>query len=457
MTGQESKNKYRIFSLGTNNWQSKDEPAPGSGILHKTHHEIFNKMEGVESYSMWPSKTQRTPKDVGDYKVLELEHDIPICESYSPNSSYRWHSMPGEEVENYFTNLYDGSENFINEIENGKGSFNLFLAHHTFMNSVAMTAINKGRIKTGKQRVPLGVFAHGTAMKMYDNELNGLKEFQNRSFYDAMVKSGIFDSKTGDVDVVFTISKEEKENFQRLFPKYNEEDVVVSGNGFNTNIFYPFEKRPKLGNALEEIVSLPDGKEIPDWDKFDKSVVFTGKFADWKRLDSLLLASNGYTRVLKDRKNWDVATIIAGTGPDEETRNFYYDFARKFGSKNIYFIGSQDQPTLAKINNAADIGVYPSKGEPFGLVHIEGMASGLPVIGADSGGPKDFVKPEHGYLIPETENKMEFAQNLSHVVQKALVEDWKKTKGPGAAIYAHKNFTPEAQCNQILDEVEKRV
>jgi glycosyltransferase involved in cell wall biosynthesis len=37
----------------------------------------------------------------------------------------------------------------------------------------------------------------------------------------------------------------------------------------------------------------------------------------------------------------------------------------------------------------------------MGMVFIEAMACGTPVIGADSGGPKDFVTPAVGALVPE--------------------------------------------------------
>merc|ERR1719502_543444 len=94
-----------IFQLGTNNWQrpKKDgsgelEFAPGSGVLHEAHHNAYNKMDGVKSYSMYPSKNQGQPAEAdADYAVFELDHDIPICESASPNSSKRWHGMSEEE------------------------------------------------------------------------------------------------------------------------------------------------------------------------------------------------------------------------------------------------------------------------------------------------------------------------------------------------------------------------
>ena len=40
---------------------------------------------------MYPSRVQRSRTD--DVRVFALDHDIPICESISPVSSYRWHAM----------------------------------------------------------------------------------------------------------------------------------------------------------------------------------------------------------------------------------------------------------------------------------------------------------------------------------------------------------------------------
>ena len=42
-----------------------------------------------------------------------------------------------------------------------------------------------------------------------------------------------------------------------------------------------------------------------------------------------------------------------------------------------------------------------SRKEPFGMVFIECMACGTPTIGANSGGPTEFVKPEQGVLVDE--------------------------------------------------------
>ena len=85
-----------MFHIGTNNWQRQGEFAPGSGILHASMHDTFNSMPGVKCYSIFPSKVQTDPTDDPTFKVFKLSHDIPICESVSPNSSFRWHSMDDE-------------------------------------------------------------------------------------------------------------------------------------------------------------------------------------------------------------------------------------------------------------------------------------------------------------------------------------------------------------------------
>jgi glycosyltransferase involved in cell wall biosynthesis len=447
-----------IFQLGTNNWQRDGEFAPGSGILHEAHHHAFNALPGVRAYSMYPSRRQRFRQE--DVRVFELDHDIPICESVSPVSSYRWHSMSEAEVAAYRKRLTDEVAGWIDEIEAASGdTFGLAIAHHAFMNTVVLRDVNRRRVAAGKPRMSVLCFAHGTELKMYANERRGdqPEEFPLR-FLPFMRAERIFDFADPEhgVDVVVAISAEQVEAFLDVFPEFPRERVILSPNGYNQEAFHPiegayadrervlagFETRPPEGSDRRPEPVAPKGG-------FDAVVAFCGKFADWKRLDAVLRAAAIYER--GERR---VATLVIGSGPPEAQARMH-DLAAELGLRRTYFLGPRPQDELATLFTCADVGCFPSYREPFGLVFIECMACGTPVIGADSGGPRDFVVPEVGVLVPETADPKALAASLAGAVDRALDEDWKRTKGPAARAYAADNFSVVHQVSELLAAVDR--
>jgi glycosyltransferase involved in cell wall biosynthesis len=118
-------------------------------------------------------------------------------------------------------------------------------------------------------------------------------------------------------------------------------------------------------------------------------------------------------------------------------------------------VGPRQQDELTTLFNCADVGCFPSYREPFGLVFIECMACGTPVIGANSGGPRDFVTSEVGTLVPETDDRQELAHSLAVAVTTAIEEDWKQTKGPVAQVYVKENFSVVKQVSDLLAAVER--
>ena len=447
-----------IFQLGTNNWQRGGEFAPGSGILHEAHHHAYNDLPGIRCYSMYPSRKQRIRDE--DVRVFELEHDIPICESVSPVSSYRWHGMSEDEVAAYRKRLTDEVSSWIDEIEAGSDDrFELAVAHHAFMNTVVMRDVIRRRAAAGRGTMPLLAFAHGTELKMYSGEKRGDNptEFPLR-FLPFMQGEKVFDYADPEhgVDVAASISSEQIEALVGVFPEFPRERVVLSHNGYNQRVFHVepgvyadraavlagFTTQPPEGTGrLPEPVAPPDG--------FDAVVAFCGKFADWKRLDALLRAAAIYERHEKK-----ILTLVAGSGPHEAQVQMH-DLADELGLRRTYFLGPRPQDELTTLFNCADVGCFPSYREPFGLVFIECMACGTPVIGADSGGPRDFVTPEVGVLVPETDDRAELAASLAATITRAVDEDWKATKGPAAEAYAKANFSVVSQVSQLLAEVER--
>jgi glycosyltransferase involved in cell wall biosynthesis len=83
------------------------------------------------------------------------------------------------------------------------------------------------------------------------------------------------------------------------------------------------------------------------------------------------------------------------------------------------------------------------------------MACGTPVIGADSGGPRDFVTSAVGTLVPETDDVSVLAAALAQAIHTALDADWKRTRGPVAARYARERFSVTGQVTHLLAEVDR--
>ena len=445
-----------IFQLGTNNWQRGGEFAPGSGILHEAHHHAYNSLPATRSYSMYPSRTQRFEED--DIRVFALDHDIPICESISPVSSYRWHGMSDEAVAAYRARLTSEVKGWMAAIEEKAGEhFKLAVAHHTFLNPVVMRDVICARMAEGKPRMPLLCFAHGTALKMYANERRGDRpdEFPLR-FLPMIEGERIFHygDRAGSVDLAAAISTQQIDALIDIFPSFPRERVILSHNGYNQAIFRPLENQVDRQASLRTFETQPfDGSPHPARrveGTFEAVVVFCGKFADWKRLDVLLRAASIY-----EHRSPGIATLIVGSGPHEDQVRMQTLALDELGLKRTFFLGPRGQDELAVLFNAADVGCFPSKNEPFGLVFIECMACGTPVIGAQSGGPRDFVTSDVGMLVPETDDAEALAASLADTLQTAITDNWKERKGPVAATRTRQDFSVTAQVQALLDAVDK--
>jgi glycosyltransferase involved in cell wall biosynthesis len=450
-----------IFQLGTNNWQRGGEFAPGSGILHEAHHHAYNDLPGVRCYSIYPSRRQRFREQ--DMRVFALDHDIPICESVSPVSSHRWHGMSEAEVNAYRKRLTDEVASWMDEIEERTGDrFTLAIAHHAFMNTVVMRDVIRRRAMARRGTMPLLCFVHGTELKMYAYERRGDRpeEFPLR-FLPFMEGEKIFDyaDPARGVDVVASISAEQIEAFLEVFPQFPRDRVVLSPNGYNQHVFRrltePTDVYADRASVLAGFVTQPpegSGRQpepVAPPDGFGAVVAFCGKFADWKRLDVLLHAAASYEQ--HERR---ILTLVIGSGPLEAQLQMH-DLAAELGLRRTYFLGPREQDELAVLFNCADVGCFPSHGEPFGLVFIECMACGTPVIGADSGGPRDFVTPEVGTLVPETDDQQVLAASLAAAVTGAVDGAWKSSKGAIAAAYATENFSAMSQVSKLLAAVDQ--
>ncbi|OCT13427.1 glycosyl transferase [Paenibacillus pectinilyticus] len=109
--------------------------------------------------------------------------------------------------------------------------------------------------------------------------------------------------------------------------------------------------------------------------------LYVGRIAPEKDIDTLTAIMRTLPDSMKERVHW----LIVGDGPQLPE-------LREQVPTNVTFAGYKSGEELAQIYASADLFVFPSSTETFGNVVQEAMASGLPVIAANSGGVLEMVR-----------------------------------------------------------------
>ncbi|HSG14918.1 MAG TPA: glycosyltransferase [Anaerolineae bacterium] len=104
--------------------------------------------------------------------------------------------------------------------------------------------------------------------------------------------------------------------------------------------------------------------------------------------------------------------------------------------QDVYLLGHQPQPEVARSHNAADVSVVTSWVEPLGLVAVEALAYGTPVVATHEGGLPDFIDHRVGTLVPVDDHAA-----LAETIIQEVKNDTQATKGLYAAQYAAKGFS----------------
>jgi glycosyltransferase involved in cell wall biosynthesis len=136
-------------------------------------------------------------------------------------------------------------------------------------------------------------------------------------------------------------------------------------------------------------------------------VLHVGRLAAEKNLDVLVAAWVGARRALGDA----AVFVVAGDGPRAARVRRALPWARH--------LGFLERRRLAALYASADLCVLPSASETCGLVALEAMASGLPVIAAAAGGLRESVEHGRSGLLVPPQEPGRFADAIVHLVRDA--------------------------------------
>ncbi len=226
----------------------------------------------------------------------------------------------------------------------------------------------------------------------------------------------------------------------RFLYKADSSKMVVIPPGVNVGRFYPIPP----DEAKAYIGLKPD----------DRMILFVGRIEPLKGVDTLIEAVS----CLHKKEARSVHLAIIGGDPSASPEKMNVEMARlkklceTLGlDQSVVFLGARDQDKLSYYYSAAEVAVMPSHYESFGMVALEAMACGTPVIASEVGGLAYLVRDgETGFTIPAEEPEA-LCEKLSWLLND---ETLRRKMSAQAAAYAQ-DYAWEKIAKRIVDVYEE--
>jgi glycosyltransferase involved in cell wall biosynthesis len=142
----------------------------------------------------------------------------------------------------------------------------------------------------------------------------------------------------------------------------------------------------------------------------EKIVLYVGRLVAEKGIYVVLDAIPKTLEVVPEAK-----FIAVGSGPAlEDARS---RAGQEAWTEHMLFTGSVTDEVRNRLYQVADVAIFPSMYEPFGIVALEAMALGVPVVSSNAGGLVEVVDPEETGVVVEAGSADSLAWGIAHVIE----------------------------------------
>ena len=236
-------------------------------------------------------------------------------------------------------------------------------------------------------------------------------------------------------DCVVATSPQEQQTLRTLVSNQGYVEVIPCGTDIST-----FHTIPKA-----------EAREALGFGTNDAIVLYVGRFDPRKGIETLVHACAQLKAAAGEKEQNGKAlfnpgklrlVLVGGSDPDGadgQERLRIEQLLQKAGlTEQTVFAGQIGHTLLPLYYTAADVCAIPSHYEPFGLVAIEAMACGTPVVASDVGGLSFTVVPDETGLLVPPQNVEALAQAIKRVLTDEL---WARKLRRQAPIRVQQNFS----------------
>ena len=182
--------------------------------------------------------------------------------------------------------------------------------------------------------------------------------------------------------------------------------------GISTKRFFTMDREPCRAQILRS----------HGFEKSDLILLFVGMNFEVKGLDRVLEGISVFTE--GGTKNTRLKLLVVGKGDEKAYSKMASDL--RIGDQ-VFFAGVSRE--VEKYFVASDLFILPSRLDTFGMVVLEAMAAGLPVIIAGTVGARDIVSPDkNGFILSEKN----LIADMTSSLEKLMNEEFRSVMGKNA-------------------------